>query len=148
MIAAPAGLLIWLCANVTVGNATVLSHLCNLFDAVGKGLGMDGVILIGFLLGLPANEIVLPIIMMAYLATGSLSEAQNLTNVKTLLIQNGWTHVTALCTAVFCLFHWPCSTTLMTIKKETGSFRWTALAAIIPTLIGCILCFIIAAIFT
>ncbi len=148
LIAAPFGLLIWLCANVTAGNQSILSHLCNWFDPLGHALGMDGVILVGFLLAIPANEIVLPIIMMAYLAGGNLLEIQNLSNLKLMLIQNGWDQTTALCTAVFAMFHWPCSTTLLSIKKETGSLKWTALAAIIPTVIGVLFCFLIATLTT
>lgn len=142
-VAAPAGLLLWIFANVEVGTQTLMAHFSGFLDPLARWFGLDGVILLGFILGLPANEIVLPIIMMAYLSTGSLMEANNLLSLKELLIQNGWTYTTALCTMVFCLFHWPCSTTLITIKKETGSIKWTALSALIPTLTGLIICFLI-----
>ena len=144
LVAAPAGLILWLLSNIQIANQTILSYLCSFFHPLGILLGMDGVILIGFLLGLPANEIVLPIMMMAYLSSGSLSESQNLTEMHSLLVQNGWTEITALCTMIFSLFHWPCSTTLITIKKETGSLKWTVLAAVIPTLVGSLLCFLIS----
>ncbi len=101
---------------------------------------MDGVILCAFLLGLPANEIVLPIILMAYLSQGSLTELGSLEQLRTLLMANGWTWHTAVCVAIFTLFHWPCSTTLLTIKKETGSWKWTALAALLPTALGFAAC--------
>ena len=103
-------------------------------------MGMDGVILAAFLLGLPANEIVLPIILMAYLSQGSLTQLGDLTQLRTLLLANGWTWHTAVCVALFTLFHWPCSTTLLTVRKETGSWKWTALAAILPTALGAGVC--------
>ena len=103
---------------------------------------MDGVILVAFILGLPANEIVLPIILMAYTGTGILSEAENLLPLRTILLENGWTTMTAISTLIFTLFHWPCSTTLMTVKKETGSLKWVLLSAAIPTVIGVLLCII------
>ncbi len=146
LVAAPAGLIIWFFANVSVGNHTILRHFCNLLDAPGRFLGMDGVILMAFLLGLPANEIVIPVMMMTYLSSGSLSEAENLISLKELFVANGWTPVTALCTLVFSLFHWPCSTTLITIKKETGSWKWTVISCLLPALIGCVICALIAGI--
>ena len=105
---------------------------------------MDGVILTAFLLGLPANEIVIPLILMAYLSQGTMAEAQNLVQLRQLLTANGWTWVTALCTMIFSLMHWPCSTTLLTIKKESGSWKWTALAFLLPTVWGMALCFLLA----
>lgn len=144
MVAAPAGLILWTVANVEMGSQSLLTHLSGWLDPFARWFGLDGVILVGFLLGLPANEIVIPIIMMAYLSTGSLSDAGNLVSLKELLVQHGWTQTTALCTMVFCLFHWPCSTTLITIKKETGSWKWTALSALLPTLAGFAACFLIA----
>ena len=108
---------------------------------------VDGVILLGFVLGLPANEIVLPIILMTYLSQGTLVEMGELTALKTLLVQNGWTWLTGANMILFSLFHWPCSTTLMTIRKETGSWKWTAAAFLLPTAVGMTLCMIIAGIF-
>ena len=103
-------------------------------------MGLDGVILIAFILGFPANEIVLPIIIMAYMAEGSILELDSLGQMKQLFVEHGWTWVTAVSTMLFSLNHWPCSTTLLTVKKETGSLKWTALAAAIPTVIGIVLC--------
>ena len=105
---------------------------------------MDGVILLAFILGLPANEIVVPIIIMAYMAQGSLVEMTDLNALKTLLVENGWTWVTAICTMLFSLMHWPCSTTCMTIKKETQSLKWTVVAFLAPTLAGLVVCFLVA----
>ena len=103
-------------------------------------------ILLAFILGLPANEIVVPIILMAYLAQGSLTEMADYASLHTLLVANGWTWVTALCTMLFSMFHWPCSTTLMTIKKETQSLKWTAASFLIPTLCGVALCMAVNAV--
>ena len=106
-------------------------------------MGLDGVILAGFLLGFPANEIVVPIILMAYLQTGQLVEMTDSTALFQLLINHGWNWKTALCMLLFCLFHWPCSTTCLTIKKETGSWKWTAVAVILPTMLGFLLCVLV-----
>ncbi len=142
-VAVPAGAILWLVSHVWIGNTTLLTFLGNLLNPVGTFLGMDGVILVAFILGLPANEIVLPIILMAYTGSSLLTEADNLLSLREILIVNGWTWGTAICTMVFSLFHWPCSTTLMTVKKETGSLKWTILTAVIPTLIGIALCILI-----
>lgn len=144
-VAAPAGLLIWLAANVTVGDMSVLRHITGFLDPLGRLLGLDGVILTAFLLGLPANEIVVPIIIMTYLCEGSILEMESLTELKALLTANGWTVVTAVNMLLFSLFHWPCSTTLITIKKESGSLKWTAAALLIPTAAGMLLCFLVNA---
>ena len=139
-VAAPAGAAIWLMANVTVGGATLLAHCTGFFDPFARLFGLDGVILMAFLLGWPANEIVLPVMLMAYLSTGSLVEFDDLTALGQLLGQQGWTWLTAVCTMLFSLFHWPCSTTCLTIYKETGSVKWTALAIAMPTALGLGLC--------
>ncbi len=141
-IAAPAGLIIWIAANITVGNATILSHCSSFLDPFARLLGMDGVILMAFLLGLPANEIVIPIIIMSYMATGSLQELENLSELRQLLVHNGWTWMTAVSTMLFSLMHWPCSTTCLTIQKETQSWKWTAVSFLIPTAIGMLVCFL------
>lgn len=141
-IAAPAGLIIWIMANVTVGGSTLLAHCAGFFDPFARLLGMDGIILMAFILGFPANEIVVPIMIMAYMATGSILELESLEELKTLLVSNGWTWVTAVSTILFSLMHWPCSTTCLTIYKETKSFKWTALSFLIPTGIGMIVCFV------
>ena len=141
-VAAPAGLVIWLLANVTVGGATVLSHITAALDPIGRFLGMDGTILAAFILGLPANEIVIPIALMAYSAEGGLVEA-SMGAVAEVLRLNGWNAMTAVCVVIFSLCHFPCSTTLITIKRETGKLRYAALAAVLPTVMGAALCVII-----
>lgn len=139
-VAAPAGIIIWLMANIQVGNVSILNHCAAFLDPFAGLMGLDGVILIAFILGFPANEIVIPIIIMAYMAQGSLVEMENLTAMKALFEANGWTWVTAVSTMLFSLMHWPCSTTLLTVKKETGSVKWTVLAALIPTVCGIAVC--------
>ena len=141
--AAPAGLLIWLLANITIGGTSLLSLLAGFLDPTGRLLGLDGVILMAFLLGFPANEIVLPIILMAYLETGTLVSMEDSASLYSLLTAHGWTVKTAVCMAVFSLFHWPCATTCLTIKKETGSLKWTAVSILLPAAAGCILCMMI-----
>lgn len=143
VVAAPAGLFIWLLANLNVGGQSLLTSLSSFLDPFGRFLGMDGIILVGFILGFPANEIVIPIILMAYLQTGYLVEMSESSTLLTLFAAHGWTVKTALCMAVFSLFHWPCSTTCLTIKKETGSLRWTIAAFLLPTVIGILLCSLI-----
>ncbi len=144
-VAAPAGLLIWLAANITIGETSVLQHITSFLDPFARLLGLDGVIFTAFLLGLPANEIVVPIIIMTYLCEGSIMEMENLGELQALLSANGWTAVTAVNFILFTLFHWPCSTTLITIKKESGSWKWTAAAMLIPTAAGMLLCFLVNA---
>lgn len=145
MIAAPAGLLIWVLANVQVGGISILAHCTGFLDPLGRALGMDGVILAAFILGFPANEIVIPIMLMAYLATSSLTGYESLDALRTLLTDQGWTWLTAVCTMLFSLVHWPCSTTCMTMRKESGSWKWTLLGFALPTAIGMALCFLVAA---
>lgn len=143
-VAAPAGMVIWLMANTLIGDTSVLNHCASFLDPFAQLMGLDGVILIAFILGFPANEIIIPIIIMAYMAQGSILELDSLSQMKELLVANGWTWVTAISTMLFSLMHWPCSTTLLTIKKETGSWKWTVLAATIPTSVGIISCILFA----
>ncbi len=138
--AAPCGLIIWLLANTTVGGSTLLVHISDFLDPLGSLMGLDGVILLAFILGFPANEIVIPIIIMTYLAQGSLLDISDTAQLHALLAENGWTLTTAICMVIFTLFHFPCATTCLTIKKETGSLKWTALSFILPTLTGMLLC--------
>ena len=145
-VAAPAGLVIWLMANITVGEANLLTHVSEFLDPFAKIMGLDGVILMAFILGFPANEIVIPIIIMTYLAKGTIVGIESVSEMKDVFLQNGWTWLTAVNTIIFSLMHWPCSTTLITIKKETGSFKWAALSAVIPTVLGITFCIIITAI--
>ncbi|MBE6904539.1 MAG: ferrous iron transporter B [Ruminococcaceae bacterium] len=143
-VAAPAGIIIWLLANIKIGNTALLSQCAIFLDPFAKAIGLDGYILFAFILGFPANEIVMPIVIMSYLATGELTEFSSLFELKQLLIANGWTFVTALCTMIFSLFHFPCATTCLTIKKETGSLKYTLLSIVLPTILGIICCFIVA----
>lgn len=146
-VAAPAGLIIWLLANINIGSASILSHMSDALDPLGRIMGLDGVLLLAFILGFPANEIVIPVALMAYLSSGTLGDYSSLDSLKQILIDNGWTVTTALCTCVFALFHFPCSTTLLTIAKETKSFKWTALSVAVPLIIGFVLCTLINLIF-
>ena len=139
-VAAPTGLVIWLLANTGAGGISTLSRLSGFLDPVGRIMGLDGVIILAFILGLPANEIVIPIIMMCYVSGGSLVGCASLPELKNLLVSNGWNTVTAINTVIFTVFHWPCSTTLLTVKKETGKARCAIAAALIPTVIGTVLC--------
>ena len=144
-VAAPAGGVIWLLANITVGDATILAHITGFLDLLGQLMGLDGVILTAFLLGWPANEIVMPVMLMAYLAQGSLVDMGELTGVGALLEAQGWTMTTAVCTLLFTLFHWPCSTTCLTIWRESKSIKWTLVAVAVPTLLGAGLCVLVNA---
>ena len=144
-VAAPAGLIIWLMANIKFDGISVLSYCAGFFDPFAKLLGLDGVILMAFILGIPANEIVVPVMIMAYMAQGSIMELDTVA-LKQLLIDNGWTWLTAACTILFSLIHWPCSTTLISIQKESGSIKWTIAAFLIPTVSGMIICFAFASI--
>ena len=142
MVAAPAGLIIWLFANVNIGNISILTYIANFFDPLARVMGLDGYILTAFILGIPANEIVLPIILMCYMKSGTLVELENMFEIGQILIQNGWTFITAINVMIFTLLHFPCTTTLMTIKKETGSWKWSALGFLLPTVCGVVICMI------
>lgn len=143
-VAAPAGLVIWLMANITIGDVSILGHCAQFFDPFASLLGLDGYILIAFILGLPANEIVLPILIMGYMAKGSLLELDSLAEMRNLFVDNGWTWLTAVSMMLFSLNHWPCATTLLTTKKETQSIKWTFVSFLVPTITGIVLCFIVA----
>ena len=145
--AAPCGLLVWCLANMSVGDKTLLLHFAEFLEPLGRLMGLDGTILLAFVLGFPANEIVIPLIIMGYSALGTISDDASLTAIRTLFLENGWTTVTAVNTIVFMMFHWPCATTLLTIRKETSSLKLTALAFIIPTAIGFCLCTLINLLF-
>ena len=142
VVAAPAGLIIWLMANISVGDATLLAHCSGFLDPFAQVIGMDGVILLAFILGFPANEIVVPIIIMAYMAEGSLLDISDLSVLRDLLVSHGWTWITAVSTMLFSLMHWPCSTTCLTIKKETQSVKWTVASFLVPTVTGIVVCFL------
>ena len=144
VVAAPAGMVIWILANVTVDGASLLSLCSGFLDPFASLFGLDGVILMAFILGFPANEIVVPIIIMAYLSTGAILELDDLAQLKSLLLDNGWTWLTAVNTMLFSLMHWPCSTTCLTIKKETQSLKWTLVSFAVPTMIGLLVCLLVA----
>lgn len=139
----PCGLLIWLLANIKIGDISILAHISGFFDPLGSLMGLDGVILLAFILGFPANEIVVPIILMSYMAQGSLVEMSDNTELWAVLTANGWTMKTAVCMLIFTVFHFPCATACMTIKKETGSRKWTLISFALPTAIGIALCIIV-----
>lgn len=139
-VAAPAGIVIWLLTHLTIGDKSVFLHLTEMLDPIGRLMGLDGTILTGFVLGFPANEIVIPIILMGYCAEEALVDYSTLTELKNILIDNGWTFLTAINMLIFTVFHWPCSTAMLTIKKETASLKWTAISFILPTAVGFILC--------
>lgn len=142
-VAAPAGLIIWLTANIQIDGLSLLMHCANFLDPFARLMGLDGVILFAFILGFPANEIVIPIILMAYMSTGHIVDFESLSALRELLVANGWTWLTAVCMMLFSLLHWPCSTTCLTIHKETGSWKWTAAAFLIPTLTGVAACMLV-----
>lgn len=138
--AAPAGLLIWVLANVSSNGVSLLESASGFLDPFAQLLGLDGTILLAFILGMPANEIVVPIMIMAYTAGSSLGSPGNLASMHRIFMEQGWTIETAVCVLIFCLMHWPCATTLLTIKKETHSLKWTALGFLLPTGMGLLFC--------
>ena len=142
--AAPAGLIIWTLANVQVGGLSLLAHCAAFLDPFARLMGLDGIILMAFILGFPANEIVVPIMIMSYMATGSLIELESLSDLRALFVSNGWTWLTAVCVMLFSLMHWPCGTTCLTIKKETQSLKWTLVSFAIPTAAGIVICLMTA----
>ena len=142
VVAAPAGLVIWLFANINIGDISILNYIANFFDPFAKLMGLDGYILTAFILGIPANEILLPIILMCYMGSGTLVNMENTFAIGQILIQNGWTLLTAINVMIFTLLHFPCTTTLMTVKKETGSWKWSVLAFLLPTVCGVVICLI------
>lgn len=142
-VAAPAGLIIWIMANVIIGDSSILTHSAEFLDPFANLIGLDGYILMAFILGLPANEIVIPILIMSYMSEGVMLELDSLNEMRELFIDNGWTWLTAICMMLFSLNHWPCATTLWTIKKETQSIKWTIISFLIPTITGLLVCFIV-----
>lgn len=146
-VAAPAGIVIWLMSNIMIGGESLCMVIANFLEPLGSLMGLDGVILLAFILGFPANEIVVPIIIMIYTASGTLVEYESLSSLHSLFLENGWTWITALCTMMFSLLHFPCSTTCITIYKETKSWKWTLLSFALPTILGILLCMAINAIF-
>jgi ferrous iron transport protein B len=144
VVAAPAGIVIWILANIHVGDLSLLAQCAGFLDPFARLLGLDGYILMAFILGFPANEIVVPIIIMSYMATGTLTELDSLSELHALFVSHGWTWLTAVCTMLFSLMHWPCGTTCLTIRKETQSLKWTLVSFAVPTVTGITVCLIVA----
>lgn len=143
-VAAPAGALLWMMVHIPAGDGNLLQACAAALDPVGRWIGLDGVILLAFILGFPANETVIPIMIMAYASLDTLT-ALPAGALTALLTAHGWTPVTALCVMLFTMFHWPCSTTCWTIRRESGALRWTALGIALPTAVGAALCAAVAA---
>lgn len=139
-VAAPAGLVIWLFANIQIGEISILAYIANFLNPFARLMGLDGYILAAFILGIPANEIVLPIILMGYMGSGTLVNLESTAEIGRILIQNGWTLITAINVMIFTLLHFPCTTTLLTIKKEAGNIKWSIVAFLLPTICGIVLC--------
>lgn len=137
---APAGAVIWLLANIDVGGVSLLAYFTNFLEPIGVFMGLDGVILAAFILGFPANEIVVPIMLMAYMGASTISEAESLAAMGEILTLNGWTVKTAVCTILFFIMHWPCATACITAFKETKSLKWTALTIAVPAAAGFLIC--------
>lgn len=142
-VAAPAGIVIWVFSNISIGDGTLLSVCADFLNPFANMIGVDGYILMALILGFPANEIVMPIIIMSYLRANKMIELESLVELKELLVANGWTLLTAINTMILCLMHYPCGTTIWTIKKETKSIKWTALSVILPTVLGILVCFVV-----
>ena len=147
MNAIPAGIMIWCLNHLYVNDLSLLTHIANFLNPFATLIGLDGFILMAFILGIPANEIVIPILLMSYLSSGVMVEFDSILSLSQILTGHGWTLLTGINVLLLTLCHWPCSTTLMTIKKETGGYKWAILAFLIPTLIGFLLCFINTLIF-
>ena len=142
-VAVPAGVLIWILSNIPIADNSILYYIASFFDPFAKLMGLDGYILTAFILGLPANEIVLPIILMCYTGAGSLVDMSSIQGLFEILSSNGWTIITAINVMIFSLLHFPCATTLLTIKNETKSLKWTAISFLLPTIIGIVMCMVI-----
>lgn len=139
-VAAPAGLVIWLFANIGIHDVSLLEFIANFLNPFAQLMGLDGYILTAFILGIPANEIVLPIILMSYLGSHSLVNLEDTFSIGQILKTHGWTMITAINVMLFTILHYPCATTLLTIKKETGSWKWTAISFLLPTVCGIMVC--------
>ncbi len=140
IVAFPSGIVIWLLTNICVGGNTLASYVISFLSPIGKLMGMDGIMLSAFLLGIPANEIVLPLALMMYSSSSVIVSDYSFSAVSSILSSCGWTSVTAICAVVFSIMHWPCSTTLMTIKKESQSFKWAFVSFLLPSLFGFFAC--------
>lgn len=145
LTAAPAGAVIWLLANIHTGGDSLAGHISGFLNPLGHAIGLDGVILLAYIIAIPANEIVVPTLMMVYMGTGMMTELESLSQIRTLLVdQHGWTMLTAVCLMLFALLHNPCATTILTIWKETGSRKWTAVGALMPLGFAFLVTFVVA----
>jgi ferrous iron transport protein B len=145
VMAAPCGGLAWLLGNIRVADRSLMAHASTALDPLGRAIGLDGIILLAYVIAIPANEIVVPTMLMAYLSAGMMTELGGLDELRGLLVgTHGWTMLTAVCLMLFSLLHNPCSTTILTIWKETRSARWTAVGALMPLAIAFAVCFVVA----
>ncbi|MCF6465321.1 ferrous iron transport protein B [Clostridium sp. Cult2] len=147
MVAAPAGIITWLFTNMNLGGESLLSISANFLNPFAQLIGLDGFILMAFLLGFPANEIVLPILIMSYMSEGAILELDDLNTLQMLLLNNGWTFLTALNFMLFSLLHFPCGTTLLAIKNETNSIKWPLFTLMFTTSIAIFVTFLVNILF-
>ena len=153
IFAAPAGAVIWLLANVNIGTVSLAEHCINFMNPLGLFLGLNGVILLAYIIAIPANEIVIPTILMLTVlsarmsgigeGTGVMFELDDLSATMNVLQAGGWTLLTAVNLMLFSLIHNPCSTTIYTIFKETGSKKWTLVSTFLPVVMGLAVCFLV-----
>ncbi len=145
LTAAPAGAVIWILANITVGGTSLAQHTANFLNPLGHAIGLDGVILLAYIIAIPANEIVVPTMLMVYLGTGMMTELDSMSDLRTLLVdKNGWTLLTAVNLMLFSLLHNPCATTILTIYKETLSKKWATIGALLPLGLAFLTTFLVA----
>jgi len=145
VMAVPAGGVIWLMSNIRISGDSLTTLVSQWLDPVGRAVGLDGVILLAYIIAIPANEIVVPTIIMAYTQAGMMIELETMAELHQLLVvQEGWTLLTAVCLMLFSLLHNPCSTTMWTIYKETKSVKWTVVSGLMPLAIAFVLLFIVA----
>lgn len=146
LTAAPAGAVIWILANINWHGISLARHAANFLQPFGYALGLDGVILLAYIIAIPANEIVVPTMLMTYLGTGMMTEVTSFDQIRRILVENnGWTLLTAVNLMLFSLLHNPCATTILTMWKETRSLKWSAIGALMPLAIAFLVTFVVAA---
>ncbi|MCG3138935.1 MAG: Fe(2+) transporter FeoB [Phycisphaerae bacterium] len=138
--AAPAGAVIWLLGNINAGDQSLMAYAISWLNPIGQFLGMDGVILLAYIVAIPANEIIVPTMIMAYMAGTRMTELDDMGELATLFHNNGWTFTTAICMMLFSLLHYPCATTTWTIYRETGSVKWTIWSNLMPLILAVVVC--------
>ena len=138
-VAMPAGAVLWLLSNLAVSGRPLLDVLAGFLQPLGDLMGLDGMVLLAFLLAFPANEIMLPVLAMGYLSTSVMADIGT-ARLGQVLALHGWSWQTAVCAAVLCLMHLPCGTTCLTLLKETGSKKWTLVGMLLPLSMGILLC--------